>query len=282
MNKNGNGRRIIGKICQTIGRLRKEHYRVSIKNTATNGDIHLSILYACRKANERLRLIELRNMINAHRTAIVVFCLESASMSCGTPFDHSDDALKLTGLSKKEYSRQKKTFDKLLGLNRQLQLKDICLGLDLPQSIHVNAQRILNAYESNRKFTDDTRSAHCIAMAVYQCCKQQKIKSVKSKLRDMSNLSKDQWNRLDEQWRKWMASAEPLKQKLSLDPKAGIDVIVNASHVSYDQANRVAIIQRTVEEKTQSYEEWKAAMIDQAMDELKKQNHTSHDEIEVH
>lgn len=211
--------------------------------------------------------------------AKVVFCVESASTLCGTAFDHPDEAIKLSGLSKKEYDRQKKTFDKLLGLTRQLQLKDICLKFELPQSVQLNAQRLLKAYESSGKFTDDIQSAHCQAMAVYECCKQQKIKSMKSKLSTLSGLDTGQWKRLEEQWDKWIVSAEPFKEQRV--PLTNDENERNGDGLHVAQTDSASSTKKTDETKIQSYEEWKAAMIAKAMAEIKRQNDTSQNEITV-
>lgn len=216
--------------------------------------------------------------MTAPQSAIVVFCLESAAMSCGTSFEFRDDAIKYAGLNKKEYGRQKKTFDKLLGLDRQLQLKDICLQLDLPQTIQSMAQRLLKAHEMSAKFTDDIQSAHCLTMAVYQCCRRQKIKSVKNKLCELSNLDKSQWKRLEEQWDKWIVSAEPFKEKSmpTANDESGRNV-----NIEYTAAVPLAPAVKIDEEKTQSYEEWKKAMLDRAMADRNKLNETSQNEITI-
>lgn len=200
-------------------------------------------------------------------------------MLCGTAFDHPDDAIRYSGLNKKEYARQKNTFDKLLGMNRQLKLKDICLQLELPQSIQTNAQRLLNAYEMSAKFKDDIQSAHCLTMAVYQCCKQQKIKSkVKNKLVALSNLDGGQWKQLEDQWDKWIASAEPFKEKSMPTTNSGTQRTVDDERIQGDAAQSTM---ETGEEKILDYEEWKAQMIAKAMAKLRELNNTSHDEITI-
>lgn len=199
-------------------------------------------------------------------------------MLCGTAFEDPIDAIKYSGLTKKEYGRHKKMFDKLLGLERQFQLKDICLQLELPQTIQTKAQQLLNAYQMSEKFTDNIQSAHCLTMAVYQCCKQQKIKSVKSKLSALSGVDTGTWKQLEEQWDKWIVSAEPFKEKLVSISHEESARIVNDERISAESTRPTGKIG---EEKTQSYEEWKAAMIAKAMAELKKQNSTSQDEITI-
>lgn len=232
----------------------------------------------CSKATELLRLIELKNFGNVLQTAKSIFCLESASMLCGTAFDYPIEAIKYSGLNKKEYFRHKNTFDTLLGLKRQLQLKDICLQLDLPQSIQTKAQHLLNSYQMSEKFTDNIQSAHCLTMAVYQCCKQQKIKSVKNKLSALSGVDNSTWKHLEEQWDKWIVSAEPFKEKMV--PIHSDDSVrkVDDEEIQPDSTRSTG---KTGEDKTQSYEEWKAAMIAKAMAALNKQNNTSQNEITI-
>lgn len=199
-------------------------------------------------------------------------------MLCGTAFVDQIEAIKYSGLNKKEYIRHKNTFEKLLGLKRHLQLKDICLQLDLPQTIQTKAQQLLNAYQMSEKFTDNIQSAHCLTMAVYQCCKQQKIKSVKNKLSAISGVDNSIWKQLEERWNKWIVTAEPFKEKLvsnfNDENARKVDDEVN-------QADSTRSTGKIVEEKIQSYEEWKAAMMAKAMAELKKRNSTSQDEITI-
>lgn len=224
------------------------------------------------------RLYELRPPIAITQTALACFCLESASTLCGTAFDHRDDAIKYSGLNNKDYNRQKNRFDAMLNLKRQLQLKDICLQLELPQTIQLNAQRLLNAYEMSEKFKDDIRSAHCLTMAVYQCCKRQKIKSVKSKLSALSSLDSGQWKRFEKEWDEWMVSAEPFKEKLLPISNGELERHTDDVHIENNSAQSSVKI---VEEKTQSYEEWKAKMIAKATIELMKQNDASHNDVTI-
>lgn len=200
-------------------------------------------------------------------------------MLCGTAFEYPIEAVRYSGLNKKEYIRHKNTFDTLLGLKRQLQLKDICLQLDLPQTIQTKAQHLLNAYQMSEKFTDNIQSAHCLTMAVYQCCKQQKIKSVKNKLTALGGVDNSTWKQLEEQWDKWIGSAEPFKEKM-VPTHSDSD---SARKVDDEeiQADSTRSSTKTGEDKTESYEEWKTAMIAKAMAALKKQNNTSQDEITI-
>lgn len=199
-------------------------------------------------------------------------------MLCGSAFDHTDDAIKFSGVNKKEYARQKKVFDTLLGLKRHLPLSDICLQLELPQAIQTNAQRLLNAYKNSAKFTDNIQSAHCLAMAVYQCCKHKKMKlsKIKKKLTTLSNLDGSQWKRLEEQWDKWILTTKPFNEK-------SVPVNGHSELNQNDEQCPANATQMTVpkEDKTQSYEEWKAEMIARAMAEFKKQNNTSQNEITI-
>lgn len=234
----------------------------------------LSILFDYRKSMELLRLIELKGFSALSQTAKVVFSLERASLLCGTEFDHQDDAIRFTNMGKKEYVRNKKMFEKLLGLQRQLQLKDICLQMDLPSSIQSNAQRLLNAYASSAKFADDIQSAHCLTMAVYQCCKRQKLKSTKQKLMALSDLDAAKWKQFEEKWDKWIVTEEPLKENTtSTKTTTKEPTEVNNVEQQHDA------IAKTVE---QPYEEWKKQMIDKAMAEIQQQNSNWHRTIHTY
>lgn len=220
-----------------------------------------------------MRLIQLKHFKEASETAKVIFCIESASMVCGTEFNHADDVYKLSGLKPKDYARKKQFFDKLLGLSKQIRISDVCLQLDLPDTIQCDAKRLLDVYASTAKFADDAQSAHNITMAVHQCCKYRKIKTkLRPKLIALSNIDAAKWKRLEEQWDKWIESAEPFQKRISCTVTS--NALANAS-LSNEANEPNKGQQQDAAEAELPYEEWKQKMLAKAMKQLTKLNETS-------
>lgn len=214
-----------------------------------------------RKANELLRLIALKNLRDVNEMAKVIFCIDSASMLCGTAFDHPEVAIRLSGLKPKDYAKKKQMFDKLLGLTKQIKVSDVCVQLEMPEGVQSLAEKLLDTYRLGGGFSDDIESPQNVAMAVYQCCKHRNLKvKVKSKLIAISNIEPAKWKRLEEQWDKWIETAQPFSrssapaskrdERLELEPAAGNDR--NASQ----QAAHVEEV---------PYEEWKQSLLEKAM-----------------
>lgn len=133
--------------------------------------------------------------------------IDCAANSCGNEFDH-DQAIKLSGLKKREYNRQKELFEKLLDLTKELSLPEICAQLELNDAIKICANRLLTEYKKRNILLNDVNIQQQMlsSMAIYQSCKLKKFKgsNIKAKLMHLSKLNVNSWKQLENEWNEWI------------------------------------------------------------------------------
>lgn len=137
--------------------------------------------------------------------AKTVISIDCAAALCNSEF-HTDDALKLSALKKKEYSKQKELIETLLGLSKKLSLDEICAKLEISDSIKADAAHLLNEYKKHKFLSDEINNAQYLTMAIYQSCqiKNYKTNNIKSKLIQMSRLGIKVWKNLEIEWASWI------------------------------------------------------------------------------
>lgn len=141
----------------------------------------------------------------------MILSIELASILCGTDVDHRH-AIKLSGLNSAEYTRQKDLIEKLLKLNKQLSLDEICAQLEINDRLKSDASQLFNEYIAKNQLYDDANRAPYMAMAIYQSLKLRKEKTtaVKSKLMQIGKITSKQWKPLEEHWDSWIDKCKPL------------------------------------------------------------------------
>lgn len=160
-----------------------------------------------------MRLVKLKSTSTiAKETAKIVLCIEWASILCGTNLDH-DQAVKLSGLNKTDYKRQKDLIDKLLSLSKKLTLDEICAQLEINDRLKNDARQLFNQYIANESHCGDANSTSILAMAIYQSLKLRKMKNsqAKASLLHISKLNPKAWKQLEEHWDTWIEKFSPLK-----------------------------------------------------------------------
>lgn len=150
----------------------------------------------------------------------MILCIDCASTLCACGID-STEALKLSGLQKTEYNRKKQLFEKLLSLNKRINLNEICAQLELNEAMKSDVTALLIKYSMKKDFKDDINSAHCIAMAIYQVWNHRKQKSsgVKQRLIALSKLNKTKWKEFESEWAKWIEKESPLNRNVKANAK---------------------------------------------------------------
>lgn len=150
----------------------------------------------------------------------IVLCIDCASTLCASGIDHAE-ALKLSGLKKMEYNRNKQLFEKLLSLTKKINLNEICAQLELNDVIKNDAAALLTKYSKKKDFKDDINSAHCIAMAIYQVWiyRKQKGSGVKQRLITLSKLNTTKWKEFEADWTKWIDEESPLNRNVKTNAK---------------------------------------------------------------
>lgn len=139
-------------------------------------------------------------------TAKMVLCIDCAATSLNIAFS-LDDAIKLSGLKKVQYAKQKDIYENHLGLRKKLSLHGICAQLEVGEAIRIGADQLLKEYKKTHECVEDVyENPQYLAMAIYQSCRIRKFKqsSVKTSLIQVSRLNTKMWKELEDRWTKWM------------------------------------------------------------------------------
>lgn len=248
------------------------------------------IVSFCRKSKELLRLISMKNC-TCNETAKMIICIHCAASLCNSEFN-MDDAVRLSGLKKKEYVRQKELIEKLLEVGKKLTFDEICAQLEINDLIKKDAVELLKMYNKTKFLTDGINNAQYLAMAIYKSYEIRKYKTnnIKTKLIHLSRLSTKVWKSLENEWTSWIENTpDVLKHVKMANAKTtvedhGIANIkkeiksnkINKIHFKFsgntlckDQKNDGDnIIQ--IEPEIQPYEEWRENIIIKTKAELKR------------
>lgn len=121
-------------------------------------------------------------------------------------FDQSNK-LKISGLKKSTYNNNKKIIEKVLNLNKRLDIPGIILKLSIANTaIENTAKNIFDTYKSDFSFKNQIDFDHpqYVTMSVYQSCKKHKLKIPKTNFVTISNLKPAQFNQCEQDWDKWL------------------------------------------------------------------------------
>lgn len=138
--------------------------------------------------------------------AKIVLSLEISAQLLGITFDHSNK-LKLSSLKKSEYNNNKKIIEKVLNLNKRLDIPGIILKLSITNTaIENTAKNIFDTYKSDFSFKNQIDFDHpqYVTMSVYQSCKKHKLKIPKTNFVAISNLKPAQFNQCEKDWDNWL------------------------------------------------------------------------------
>lgn len=242
----------------------------------------------CRKSKEILRLISMKKC-TINENAKIIISIDCAANLINSEFQ-TDEAIKLSGLKKKEYGRQKELIEKLLDLGKKLTLDEICAQLELSDSIKTDAAQLLKEYKKTKFLSEDINDAQYLSMAIYQSCHIRKYKTsnIKSKLIQLSRLSTKTWKGLENEWVRWIeANPSVLKQAKPAKPATSNNQVeekgnTNKRNYFSEILSKIYLFlgntlykhqkigDENMEPEIQPYEEWRAYMIKRAEAELKK------------
>lgn len=166
----------------------------------------------CRKAEELLRLFNLKNRVSINEVAKMVLSINCAATLLGVDFDN-DVALTMSGLNRKDYTRQLNLFKSLVDLNNMLDIVAVCIKLQLPNNVPVAAKKLLAEYTKELREQSDIKKPQYVAMAIFMAAKPFiKVNKLKNNLREISQLTTVQWASQEEFWTKWMDEKKPLSE----------------------------------------------------------------------
>lgn len=177
--------------------------------------------------------------------------------------------LKLSGLRKTAYENYKRTFEKILELNKPVGINEICVQLGLHE-YQKKATQFLEIYKKQLEgSTDEVDITHpqYAAMAVYQACKTGKgSKTVKSKLVTYSHLKSAQWTKLEQKW------DNLLKDHINTGAKPKKKIEANEQEAQNKENKTLNSSEKPKSlDEVGDYETWKQGMLDYAYAKLKKQ-----------
>ncbi|CAG9124704.1 unnamed protein product [Plutella xylostella] len=153
-------------------------------------------------------------------TAKAVICLDLASSLCGVDVNVKM-AIKYSGLKAPSYLNNRKMVENLLELNTErLTVPALCLTLQC-SGVQAAAEDILREYQAKSKMELDLDLPQYVCMAVYQACRLNKVKVLKSKVIEKSRIKPGQWTKMDSDWTKFVDEhfASVAKKKRGRPPK---------------------------------------------------------------
>lgn len=150
-----------------------------------------------------------------NETVKVILSIDCAATTCNSEID-IDDAIKFSGMKRKEYIGQKELVEKLCDLGKKLTLDEICAQLELNDLIKMDAAHLLQQYAKTKLLSDEITNAQYLAMAIYQSCQKRKYKTsnIKSKLIQISRLSTKMWKYMEQEWTNWIEENPSLHKNL--------------------------------------------------------------------
>lgn len=220
------------------------------------------------KTTELLRLLELRSTnvsSSINEYAKIVLCIDLAAQFLGILVDQVN-SLKLSGLRKTQYANNKRMFEKLLDLNKEIGVNEVCTKLGVNE-LAKKANELLELYKStieNETIDIDITHPQYPSMAVYQASKLNKKRMSKPKIMAISHLRPSQWTQLELRWDKMIATHyTATKDKTTKSPTTAED---GNNEDAYKKSTE---IKKPKVPEVEDYEIWKRRMLEMSYLELK-------------
>ncbi|KAK7170219.1 hypothetical protein R3I94_000456 [Phoxinus phoxinus] len=238
--------------------------------------IGITAVKVLSQAEEYMRLSQVKcvGLGSVTATSKALICLDLAATSMKFPVD-KEYAIKLSGLSPKVYSSNLKSMECMLGLQSSLGLRDLAVQYGCLEAVKV-ASQILERYETSlpaaqQQDLDLSKSLFTTA-ALYAACKCMKIKTDR-KLASSSGAKKGIFDRLCTQFQKFgqeiCKEASSVKKPIKMAQKRQKS-LTEMLETPEDDGNiatspKQERVEKTEEEETQMYEEWKRKILENAL-----------------
>lgn len=133
-------------------------------------------------------------------------------------------------MGKSKYIQQRRNVEKLLEINKQLSINEICVKLNLNKKVSADATQLISMY---RKYSRDKDLNHpqYIAIAIYFSCKSNKTKVKKTDLLEIGQLKSPQWTILEQEWSKWLHNNDVLESVVSKN--ASVEINEGKYHIEF-------------------------------------------------
>lgn len=222
-----------------------------------------------RKGHELHRLLHLKTStcaINISETCQIVICLDLAASVIGVPVERLD-AIRLAGVTKKNYTSLCHTIEKLLGIEKHITIKDLCVQFGVSEAMSL-AQKILHRYVSEDAHGAVVDLSHPVynVTAVIVACKHCKLKVDRAKLLEMSHIQKSAFLKLANTFEKY-AKELHLSHKSSscnveedeYNPRSQLKSMGSGMEQIFPPPSRKALPDSS---NSQSYEDWKKSILE--------------------
>ncbi|XP_051972613.1 origin recognition complex subunit 6-like [Xyrauchen texanus] len=234
-----------------------------------------SVKILCQ-AEEYMRLSQVKcaGLGSMTDTSKAIICLELAATSMKFPLD-KEYAIKLSGLSSKVYHSNLKAMECMLGLQSNLGLRDLAVQYGCLDAVKV-ASQIIQRYEASLPAAQqqdlDLSKPLFTTAALYTACKCMKIRTDR-KLASSSGAKKGIFDRLSTQFQKFgqeicneaSSMEEPIK-KAQKRKKTLTEILeMEDDDVAQTTPSKEVCIEKTEEDETQYYEEWKRKILENAL-----------------
>ncbi|XP_043101190.1 origin recognition complex subunit 6 isoform X2 [Puntigrus tetrazona] len=227
------------------------------------------------QADEYMRLSQVKcvGLGSVTATSKAIICLELAATSMKFPLD-KEYAVKLSGLSPKVYSSNLKAVECMLGLQSNLGLRDLAVQYGCLEAVKV-ASQILQRYETSLPAAQqqdlDLSKALFTTAALYTACKCMKLRTDR-KLASSSGAKKGVFDRLCAQFQKFgqeicneASSIEKPGKNVQKRQKTITEMLETEGDEKLSTSPKRERVERTEEEETQNYEEWKRKILENAL-----------------
>uniref|UniRef100_A0A8C1VY72 Origin recognition complex subunit 6 n=1 Tax=Cyprinus carpio TaxID=7962 RepID=A0A8C1VY72_CYPCA len=238
--------------------------------------IGITAVKVLSQAEEYMRLSQVKcvGLGSVTATSKAIICLEMAATSMKFPLD-KEYAIKLSGLSPKVYSSNLKAMECMLGLQSNLGLRDLAVQFGCLEAVKV-ASQILQRYETSLPAAQqqdlDLSKPLFTTAALYAACKCMKIRTDR-KLASSSGAKKGIFDRLCTQFQKFgqeicneaSSMEKPVKtvQKRQKTITEMLETGEDGKKLSTSPKRER--VEKTEEEETQNYEEWKRKILENAL-----------------
>uniref|UniRef100_A0A1B0FMY7 Origin recognition complex subunit 6 n=1 Tax=Glossina morsitans morsitans TaxID=37546 RepID=A0A1B0FMY7_GLOMM len=220
------------------------------------------------KTSELMRLLELKSAnipLQINEYAKIVICGDISAKVLGIACDQ-EQAIKISGLRKTHYIKNRRMMEKLLDINKPLTIKEVCKKLNL-NDVWKKAEELLQLYHnvtSSENVDVDINHPQYSVMAVFMACKLCKKKVSKPKLLPLSNLRPTQWHHLEQRWDKLLA----LHYKESANNKDELSNVQNNNTQQTAEITNNTKGSQQLPLEIEDYETWKARMLNEAKAKL--------------
>ncbi|XP_063217355.1 origin recognition complex subunit 6 [Bacillus rossius redtenbacheri] len=219
-----------------------------------------------KKAEELLRLLELKTAsgcsLAISEACRAVICLDLAAASLGVRCEKAG-AIKLSGVKKPVYLCSYHVVKKLLGLNEQLHVKDLCVRLDVEEAASL-ASQLVDSFLAEKP--SDSHHPMYPTVAVLAACRHLKLRVDKRNLVEMSGLKRSAFDSLFAEFGKILERVAPPGNRMAKKRTHVLaDVIQNSIKAS--QKTMAAEKQDESEsglEPPEDYNDWKKRILLQA------------------